>query len=547
MGETRVNLRHLLEDIRDSYPIPQEEIIITELLANSIDSHANNIKFTTDIHNNKLTIIDNGKGMDRKTLHEYHDIASTTKTRGMGIGFAGVGAKLSLLISEKVITETTTDTFQGATVWKLESNQKAPWKHLEPSGLVENKTGTAVSIFLKGPLKLKDSPLLNPKFIGDIIKKHFYTILEPSFQKILRNFYGIDFNFYVNEQKIELSNLDNFNISEAFKIHIGKREKPAGVGFLRKYCEELPEEKRGIAVSTCGKVIKQGWEWLGIMPKNPSYITGIVEIPGLSTILTTNKADFLRDTSSLQKYYKYRKAILEAIEPILNKFSELSEPIKKKEKRLNSFEKEIGLVLDNIMEEFPELDPLIGKKGRSKIASGFISNTGEAGFKNAGIDIDAAIAGIEKEADGTFAGDVLQNDGNGGDEGINGDKNNGDNSDKIDNKIENGDAYLNNPDIAAEAGIYGKQHKINRKPSGLMIDFYENNDSGEPGKLGENTVWINKAHPAFKKAERNGNENYHIAISIALVLSGYLNESKSTKEFINKFLSAWGKDGSLFL
>jgi hypothetical protein len=27
MGETRVNLHHLLEDIRDSYPFPQEEKI----------------------------------------------------------------------------------------------------------------------------------------------------------------------------------------------------------------------------------------------------------------------------------------------------------------------------------------------------------------------------------------------------------------------------------------------------------------------------------------------------------------------------------------
>ena len=40
MGETRVNLRHLLEDIRDSYPVAQEEVIVSELVANSLDSHA---------------------------------------------------------------------------------------------------------------------------------------------------------------------------------------------------------------------------------------------------------------------------------------------------------------------------------------------------------------------------------------------------------------------------------------------------------------------------------------------------------------------------
>jgi hypothetical protein len=34
--ESRVNLEHLLEDIRDSYPFPQEEAIITELIANAL-------------------------------------------------------------------------------------------------------------------------------------------------------------------------------------------------------------------------------------------------------------------------------------------------------------------------------------------------------------------------------------------------------------------------------------------------------------------------------------------------------------------------------
>jgi len=33
MRETRVNLKHLLEDIRDSYSLPIEEAIVTELVA----------------------------------------------------------------------------------------------------------------------------------------------------------------------------------------------------------------------------------------------------------------------------------------------------------------------------------------------------------------------------------------------------------------------------------------------------------------------------------------------------------------------------------
>ena len=38
MSETRVDLKHLLEDIRDGYPYPVEEAILAELIANSLDS-----------------------------------------------------------------------------------------------------------------------------------------------------------------------------------------------------------------------------------------------------------------------------------------------------------------------------------------------------------------------------------------------------------------------------------------------------------------------------------------------------------------------------
>lgn len=40
MGETRVDLLHLLEDLRDAYPGAAEETILVEIAANSLDSGA---------------------------------------------------------------------------------------------------------------------------------------------------------------------------------------------------------------------------------------------------------------------------------------------------------------------------------------------------------------------------------------------------------------------------------------------------------------------------------------------------------------------------
>ena len=48
MGETRVDLQHLLEDLRDAYTGSLEETIVTEIVANSLDSGAASIRVTTD-------------------------------------------------------------------------------------------------------------------------------------------------------------------------------------------------------------------------------------------------------------------------------------------------------------------------------------------------------------------------------------------------------------------------------------------------------------------------------------------------------------------
>ncbi len=514
MGETRVNLHHLLEDIRDSYPFPQEEVIVTELVANSLDSHASDIRFTIDSEKYILTVIDNGKGMNKKELDGYHNIASTTKTRGMGIGFAGVGAKLSLLIAKEVVTETANGNFRGATRWKLENDEKAPWKYITPasadSRLINSSHGTAVSIFFKS----NNSELLNPDFIKKTIQKHFYTILDAAFQIALRFIYKNGINFYVNEEKINLSEMMQFEKSNAFKIHFGKKGKPVGVGFVRKYKDPLDEEKRGIAISTCGKVIKHGWDWLGISARNPDYISGVVEMPGLSLILTTNKADFLKDTASLQKYYRYRKAVQEVIEPILKEFGEINESREKPAKELRPLEKEIRGILDNMLNDFPELDPLLGRRKKFEAAIGVLDDT----------SVSESGTAVEENPEKTS---------------INHDVNDGKAEENVKNR-ENENGGLPNLDIGELKN--GQPQEGKRKPPGLMIGFYDNKDSNELGKIEEGTVWINNEHPAFKRIAKSGGEKYHIVVSTAFVLSGYLQEQKSLQAFINRFLSDWGKE-----
>ena len=90
MGQTRVDLRHLLEDLGDAYPGSIEETILTEIVANSLDSGARTVNMRVDPAAATLTVVDDGSGMRRRELARYHDLATSGKTRGKGIGFAGV-------------------------------------------------------------------------------------------------------------------------------------------------------------------------------------------------------------------------------------------------------------------------------------------------------------------------------------------------------------------------------------------------------------------------------------------------------------------------
>ena len=508
MGETRVNLRHLLEDIRDSYPFPEEEAIITELIANSLDSNASRIGFFINALKKTFSIVDNGLGMAKNALESFHDIAATTKTRGKGIGFAAVGVKLSLLIADVVVTETKFGGYHGATEWKMESAKKAPWQYIEPPGLVTTPSGTAVSIIVSD----NNSMLLIPQLVQGIICKHFYPILDCAFMNdILKHVYRKGVEFHVNGKKLELTTCASDVPKSPFIVKTGRRDKPIGIGFLSKGKEDYSEDERGIAISAYGKIIKRGWDWVGICPNNPASLSGIVEIPQLSEILITNKSDFLKDATSLQKYYKVRKAIQEAIEPVLKHYGELGTKREKPEKSIRPLEKEIEKALALMLNEFPELGPLLGRHRQSEVAPAVLP-----------------------EANGSSVGTLYEEPGaiapTGSDIG-------GARSANAEN-IPPPDEYI---DKTKEPVEPGNERESRKRSPGLMLGFQDDPNREELGWLLENYLWINKGHPLYRKYADSPTENYHIVLAVAWVLSGYLEGGKSPQMFINRFLYNWGR------
>ena len=307
MGETRVDLLHLLEDLRDAYPGGAEETILTEIVANAIDSGAATLTITADTADRTLTIVDDGGGMRRRELARYHDVAATTKVRGEGIGFAGVGIKIGLLVSEEVVTETRRGRHYLATTWRLSSRHRAPWKWVPPVGLVTDH-GTAVRLRIKNPL----SPLLDPGYIEVALRRHFQPLLDPDMVETLAAHYTRGPRFVVNGRPVE-PEVWQAPERAPIAVRLPRKRRVAASGFLVRDRQSLPDEDRGLAVSTFGKVIKRGWEWLGLTPSSPDRIGGLIEVPALAEALTLNKADFVRTGPRGAVYLSYRKAIQESV------------------------------------------------------------------------------------------------------------------------------------------------------------------------------------------------------------------------------------------
>ncbi len=530
MGQTWVDIQHLLEDLRDAYTGSLEETIISEIVANSLDSGARTIDFHVDASQPTFTVVDDGSGMRRPELARYHDLASTTKTRGDGIGFAGVGIKLGLLVSEGTTTETRRGKVHVATRWHLSSRHRAPWKWISPPGALREH-GTAVTLHLRNAL----SPLTDPSFIEAAVRRHYQPLLEPFFAPFFAARYGAGVRFRVNCREIESEQPDAAEFVSV-QVKLGRKRNPSAIGYLARDKSPLPEDRRGLAICTLGKVIRRGWDWLGMSPSQPSHVSGVIEAPTLAASLTLSKADFIRAGSRGATYLAFRRAIQEAVAAQLKAWGDMRGGESEARRRLaGPVERDLERVLIDLADDFPLLAALVERRaggqrrlpiggksaevGRAILAA---SVAGEAGSKLASSEVGVALMESDEPPAAERAPDDV--------------------SPPVGEAAGSASEAPAEPRVPGGAAFPSGTARARRPQTyGLRIAFEARPDDSGFARLVESTIWVNEAHPAYRRAVASRSEGYHVALSAAMALAPLATDPDRGREFVADFMTRWGR------
>jgi len=503
--ESSINYKNLIQNHAEMYPYPVDEVVLVEIVANALDAKATRIAVSFDKERNSLIVEDNGDGMNERQFDEYHDFAAGLKTRGSGgIGFAGLGAKISFNIADRVLTETVSRDFAGASNWYLRRNKKLIWEDQEPHNL--KGRGTRVEVKFKAS---KTPDYQDSDGILRVLHHHYLPLFDPGFLKFYGQMrvYDPSMQFIVNGKPVrEVDLAEKFQLTHLKRVVVKSRQgKRYGLGLLGLANQDYPVggDRAGVLLSTYGKNVKS--DMFNQFPGEfGPRIFALFEVPGLIYFLTTSKSDFIK----LGKHRQFNALYT----PIGNEFKawlkELG--VKTLEFESDTESRSLERELKRIAEFIPEISDFFGFRDSRKVLSE---------------DARGKVTASEEEGV-----EVTLPDGDGESYGTEGVLGPGDDP---------GTAIVERKDG-------GKRAKpISRKAKrGPKITFIDTPEKGEMSWVDGNYVCINKAHPAYKRSSSAGKTmRLHNMFAIGSAIQRYLAKEAETPdlEFIDRLMAAWGR------
>jgi hypothetical protein len=388
------------------------------------------------------------------------------------------------------------------------------------------------------------SPLLDAGYLEEAIRRHFEPLLDPAFDDLLRRRYPATIRFEVDGRA--LARADGPRGQRVrLAIRLGRRRTPAAVGFIERLQPAAPD-REGIAISALGKIIKRGWDWLGLAPVAHTPVSGLIEAPELAAGLTLSKNDFIRSGARGASYLAYRKAIQEIVSRQLAAWGD--ERHSEVRPGMARLERDLERVLEDLAEDFPLLRSLVDRRtggqkrlpmpgrGHERVPMPLFTSP-VVGHESLGrpdisrtADIDTAEhppapppTTVQPPAP---TPSVVSPEGG---------------------------HQLPEPEATPVEERPAQEHLIaaadtrqtvagRRRPAryGLLVQFESRPDNPELGRLVDSTIWINDAHPAYTRAAASRSLGYHTALVVAFTLAPLAVDARGEHAFILQFLMQWG-------
>jgi hypothetical protein len=442
-------------------------------------------------------------------------------------------------VSREVVTETRRGATHVATRWHLASRHRAPWKWIPPPGLTSTR-GTAVRMTLSNQL----SPLLDAGYLEEAIRRHFEPLLDPAFDELLRQHYPATIRFEVDGRALARAG-EPRGQRVPLAIRLGRRRTPAAVGFIERL-QVAATDREGIAISTLGKIIKRGWDWLGLAPVAHTHVSGLIEAPELAACLTLSKNDFIRSGARGASYLAYRKAIQEIVSRQLAAWGD--ERHSEVRPRMARLERDLERVLEDLADDFPLLRSLVDRRtggqkrlpmpgrGHEQVPMPLFTRP-VVGHESLGRPDISPTADIDTaEQPPAPPSTSLQPP-----------------APEPSVVPPEGGHQLPEPEATPVEERPAEKHPIaaantrqtvaGRRRSaryGLLVQFESRPDDVELGRLVDSTIWINDAHPAYTRAAASRSLGYHTALVVAFTLAPLAVDGRDEHAFILQFLTQWG-------
>jgi len=347
---------------------------IEEIIANAYDEDAKLVKIIIDYDNKCLNIIDDGNGMDEKSLASYVIYGESNKTSAYKsplfqrtpIGEYGIGGKLAItnLCNEcKIVTHKNGK--EHIFFMNKEQLNKAKYvsdikSKVYTSDCDNNIHGT--TIYMKNLCYKKiDSERLIEIFSLRMPKSVNFKIIVS----IIEN---------KNKRDIEVKE-PLFDYAEKFDFE-SNLETIGKVSLVIYYTKEpVSAKKQGIWTKVNGRIVNEKQNWFGIENLTSGHrykyrLYGTGEADGLKDYITFSKNDFV-NCPEYKEYYEYVSKCLADVQKYLLK---RDEDVKKERDR--ELIKDVEKKVNNIVSKLD--DPLIMGNLKAKIKKEFTKNIEEA-------------------------------------------------------------------------------------------------------------------------------------------------------------------------